>query len=145
MTQPNHARGVVLVAVAFCLLPATDGIAKFLIGDYHVVQLVWARLFFQSVAVVGWLAARRQLTLTRPSRALLLIGTCAVIWLANFPIIFSLAFLPLADAFALAMTAPLVVMALSAVLLRERVDVHRWAAVAIGFFGALVIIRPGLW
>ena len=132
------------MTVAFCVLPALDGIAKFLIGDFHVLQLVWARMFFQSIVVAGWLAASGQLKFARSDRPVLLVGTIAVSWLAHFPIIFSLAFLPLADAFALVMTAPLMLTALSAPLLGERVDVHRWAVVVIGFCGALVIIRPGL-
>ncbi|MGI9334126.1 MAG: DMT family transporter [Gammaproteobacteria bacterium] len=140
----THLRGIVMVTAAFCVLPALDGIAKYLIADFHVVQLVWARMFFQSILVAAWLAARGRLKFAPSERPVLLAGAIAVVWLANFPIIFSLAFLPLADAFALAMTAPLMVTALSATLLSERVDRHRWAAVAIGFCGALVIIRPGL-
>ena len=40
-------------------------------------------------------------------------------------------------------TTPLIVIALAAPLLGERVGLPRWAAVAVGFAGALVIIRPG--
>lgn len=139
-----HLRGIALVTAAFCVLPALDGIAKYLIGDYHVVQLVWARMLFQSVVVAAWLAARARFALPTSDRPLLLAAVVAVVWLANFPIIFSLAYLPLAAAFALLMTAPLMVTALSAPLLGEHVGIHRWAAVAVGFLGALVIIRPGL-
>lgn len=139
-----HLRGVLLVTAAFCLLPALDGIAKYLIADFHVVQLVWARMFFQSMVVAGWLAVSGRLRFAPSDRPMLLVGAIAVSWLANFPIIFSLAYLPLAAAFALAMTAPLIVTALSAPLLHESVGIHRRAAVLIGFCGALVIIRPGL-
>ena len=132
-------RGVVLVTVAFCVLPALDGIAKFLIGDFHVVQLVWARLFFQSIVVAGWLAATGRLKLTRSDRPLLLMGTIGVGWLANFPIIFALAFLPLADAFALAMTAPLMLMALSAPLLGVAWHLE---PPFFGYFPFTVIILP---
>ena len=126
------------------MLPAADGIAKFLITDFHVAQLVWGRLLFQSLLVVGWLAARRQLHRVHIERPGMLVLCAALIWIANFPIIYSLAFLPLAAAFALVMTAPLMVTALSVVLLREQVGMHQWIAVAAGFCGALVIIRPGL-
>ncbi len=49
----------------------------------------------------------------------------------------------LATAAAISFTAPLVVTALSAPLLKERVGPYRWAAVAVGFAGALIIVRPG--
>ena len=50
----------------------------------------------------------------------------------------------LADAVALVLVYPLLVTALSALMLGETVGPRRWAAVAIGFVGVLIIIRPGL-
>ena len=50
----------------------------------------------------------------------------------------------LADAVALVLVYPLLVTALSALVLGETVGPRRWAAVAIGFVGVLIIIRPGL-
>ena len=138
-----HLRGILLVTAAFCVLPATDGIAKYLIDDFHVAQLVWARTFFQTLVVAVVMAARGRLRWPRTGGHGLLIAAVTAIWLANFPIIWSLAYLPLAAAFALIMTTPLMVTALSAPLLKERVGFHRWIAVVVGFVGALVIIRPG--
>jgi drug/metabolite transporter (DMT)-like permease len=54
-----------------------------------------------------------------------------------------LAALPLADAVAVFFVAPLMITALSVLLLGEHVGPRRWAAVAIGFCGTLIIIRPG--
>jgi len=50
----------------------------------------------------------------------------------------------LADAVALVLVYPLLVTALSAPMLGERVGPRRWAAVAVGFVGVLIIVRPGL-
>ncbi|MDA9008704.1 DMT family transporter [Alphaproteobacteria bacterium] len=50
----------------------------------------------------------------------------------------------LADAVALVLVYPLIVTALSAAFLGEKVGPRRWAAVAVGFLGVLVIIRPGI-
>ena len=55
----------------------------------------------------------------------------------------ALAQIPMADAIALAFVAPLVVTALSPLLLGEYVGPRRWVAVAVGFAGALIVIRPG--
>jgi drug/metabolite transporter (DMT)-like permease len=51
--------------------------------------------------------------------------------------------LPLATAIAIGFVAPLFMTALSVPILRERVGLHRWAAIAVGFAGVLVITRPG--
>ena len=49
----------------------------------------------------------------------------------------------MAKALALAFVSPLIVTLLSSLLLKEKVGVHRWAAVFVGFIGALIIIQPG--
>lgn len=56
----------------------------------------------------------------------------------------ALALTPLSVASAILQAAPLVVMLGAAVLFRERIGWRRWLAVAIGFAGVLVILRPGL-
>jgi drug/metabolite transporter (DMT)-like permease len=50
---------------------------------------------------------------------------------------------PLADAYTITFTAPLLVTALSVPLLKERVGWRRWSAVLVGFIGVLIVIRPG--
>jgi drug/metabolite transporter (DMT)-like permease len=52
-------------------------------------------------------------------------------------------YLPLADTHAIAATSPLIVIALGALFLGERAGVARWLAVAAGFVGVLLIVRPG--
>ena len=62
---------------------------------------------------------------------------------AMFGFFYGLAKMPLVDAFTLGYTAPLMMTALSAIFLNEPVGWRRWLAVAIGFTGALVMLRPG--
>jgi drug/metabolite transporter (DMT)-like permease len=51
--------------------------------------------------------------------------------------------LPLATAASISLTSPLIVTALSARFLNEPVGPRRWAAVAVGFIGAIIVVRPG--
>ena len=51
--------------------------------------------------------------------------------------------IPLAEAIALNSTLPIFMTAMAAVMLGERVGIQRWLAVALGFGGGLVILRPG--
>ena len=50
--------------------------------------------------------------------------------------------LPLTEATALSFTAPLFMTALSALILKEHVGLHRWAAVGVGFLGVVIMINP---
>ena len=55
----THLRGIALVTAAFLVMPALDGIAKFLIADMHVVQVVWGRLFFSIAGGAGLVGSYR--------------------------------------------------------------------------------------
>lgn len=52
-------------------------------------------------------------------------------------------YVPLADAGAVAFLEPLLITALAHFFLGEKVGLRRWAAVAVGFIGVLVVVRPG--
>ncbi len=58
--------------------------------------------------------------------------------------IYGIAYMPLAEANALLFTVPLFTVGFAALWLDEPVGLNRWIMTAVGFAGALVIIRPGL-
>jgi len=62
---------------------------------------------------------------------------------AMFGFFYGLSQMPLINALTLGFTAPLMVTALSAVALEEDVGWRRWVAVAVGFSGVVVMLRPG--
>jgi drug/metabolite transporter (DMT)-like permease len=55
----------------------------------------------------------------------------------------AIARMPLAGSLTLVFIYPIIVTALSSILLGEKVGIRRWVAVSVGFLGALIIIRPG--
>ena len=91
------------------------------------------------LAAVGWLGGWRQLLPVRWS-AHAIRGVLAVAMLTLF--VYSLRTLPLTEAYAIFLCAPLIVTALSALLLREHVGWHRWLAVVTGLLGVLIMLRP---
>ncbi len=58
--------------------------------------------------------------------------------------VLSFRYLSLADTHSIAALTPVIVVALSAIILREYVSLRTWLAIFIGFIGVLIIIRPGL-
>ena len=62
---------------------------------------------------------------------------------SNITYFVGLSLMPLADAVAVAFVAPLVVTLMSAMILREHVGPRRWAAVAVGLLGVIIMTRPG--
>ncbi|MEM9813580.1 MAG: DMT family transporter [Pseudomonadota bacterium] len=92
------------------------------------------------IPALAWPGLRRRaLRMTRPGLHLvrgLLIGGATH---AGF---FALAHLPLATATVLFFTAPIFATLLTGPIQGERVGRRRWSAVAAGFIGALIILRP---
>ena len=58
--------------------------------------------------------------------------------------VLSFKYLTLADAHSIASLTPVIVVALSAIILRENVNLKTWIAIFFGFLGVLIIMRPGL-
>jgi drug/metabolite transporter (DMT)-like permease len=55
----------------------------------------------------------------------------------------SVILLPLAEATTISFAVPIFATILSALLLKERVGIHRWTAVLVGFVGMLIVVQPG--
>lgn len=142
--RARTVRAILLLISGVVLFAVMDGLSKLLTGVYPVVQLVWARYAF-AVPVV--LAASGPPAawpgLLRCERPALQAGRGLLPVLANTTAVLALGLMPLADATAISFVSPLLVVALSAPLLGERVSIQGWIGVACGFVGTLVVIRPG--
>ena len=137
-------RGILFMCVtAIVMFPLLNATTKYLLAaDYSVVQVMWVR----SIVHLAWMLALflprggwRVLRSARPGVQLLR-SALQFVSLALFVI--PLAFAPLTTLTMAFFTAPLMVVALSAPMLGERVGPRRWAAVAFGFAGVIVIFRP---
>ncbi len=139
----SRVRGcLLLIAGVFCFA-LLDTIAKVLVVDYAVGQLVWIRYLGALVIALAVALPKYGLAIFRTRhpylqglRGLLLVAST----LANF---IALSFLPLATNAAILYTAPLFICALSVPLLGEKVGWRRWSAILVGFLGAMIVVRPG--
>lgn len=135
--------GIMLALVVGVIFTTLDAANKHLTVSYAVVQVVWARYFFQMLLVpliVGRVGVR---SVVRSKRPLLQVVRSLFLVCASGAMVTALHFIPMAEASIIAKTGPLIVTALAIPLLGERVGARRWAAVAVGFAGVLIIIRPG--
>ena len=125
---------------AFTLM---DAIAKYLARWYPVPGIVWARYALNLLMLLGWLAARGELKRIATKRPGIQIARGLLLAIATSIYFTSLKVLPLADAAAIAFVLPMFVAALAVPMLKERLDMPRVLAIAVGFAGALVVVRPG--
>ncbi|HUS53347.1 MAG TPA: DMT family transporter [Thermohalobaculum sp.] len=139
----DNLRGLLLMALAFFAFAAADTQAKLLTEWFHPMQIVWTRQLGLLAGVLVLLALKGPSILkTRHPGLQVLRGMLAVFSATTF--IFALRYVPLADAVAVSFVAPFIVTIMGALFLGEKVGLHRWSAVTIGFIGTLIVIRPGL-
>ncbi len=134
-------RGIGLVLLAVGLFSVMDALSKLLAARLDPVEVVWGR-YLAILLMLAPLVLRRPLLLATARPGLQLQRGVAVLGAALL-FIAGLQRLALADATAIGFASPLLVTALSIPLLREHVGIRRWTAVAVGFTGVLVVVRPG--
>ena len=108
----------------------------------HLAELAFYRFAFGLPPLIVWIAWTGNFGAWRTTRPLahLLRGA---IGLSTMVVAFSaLLYLPLAEAATIGFVAPLFSVMLSALILGEPVGRYRWSAVAIGFIGVLIVMRP---
>jgi drug/metabolite transporter (DMT)-like permease len=142
-------RESVVAGIAFVLLsslvfaPVVQACSKYLLVAFPLVQVMWVRSTGHAawMVVIFWRSHGLGMFKTkRPglqfARSILLSG-CSLVWLMAIPHV------QLASAAAIMFTTPMFVALLSIPMLGERVGKHRFGAIALGFVGVLIVIRPG--
>lgn len=130
------------MSLGFFSFSAADSLAKLLTADFHPFQIVWMRMLGLFIGVCILIAIKGSVVLHTPKPALQVIRGMVAVGSATLFIV-ALRFVPLADAVAVSFVAPFIVTVFGALFLNEPVGIRRWLAVAIGFLGMLIVIRPG--
>ncbi len=133
--------GVVLYLVGVGLFAVNDALGKWLVADYGVGQLMMLRSIGAGVVLAPVVVALRvNLIDPRKPRLQVLRVLCAAV--DTFAFYYATRYMPLADVMTFYMATPLIVTALSAPLLGEKVERFRWIGVLIGFVGVVIALRP---
>lgn len=144
----DATRGILLLLASNLCLAGMDAVSKTLIQSYDVGQILWVRYMFFAAftAALAWHARRGRgglLAAFRAKRPWLNILRAAILVVEIGLFVVAFGHLKLASVHAIAAICPLLITALSALVLGERVGPRRWLAVAAGFVGMMIILRPG--
>jgi drug/metabolite transporter (DMT)-like permease len=106
-------------------------------------EMVFFRSFFALLPVLAWLAWKGRLAHAFATKRPLGHVLRGLIGVASMSMgFFALTRLPLPEATAIGYASPLIIVILSAILLRERVHVFRWTTVLVGLIGVVIILLP---
>ena len=142
--QNNIMRAIGLLCGTMVIIGTMDALSKLLVQDLAVGQILAVR-YWMFFCVAAWMA-HRSIGLKaafRSKRPFVQIARSAILMAEMALFIHAFVYMHLADVHAIAAAAPLLVMVMATLFLGEKIGPHRKTAVAIGFVGVLIIVRPG--
>jgi drug/metabolite transporter (DMT)-like permease len=140
----HSSRGILFLVAGIAVFSVQDLILKLLSGTYplHQAMVLRSLTAIPILLVIVWGFDGTFRTLVSRGWPAML-GRGLLNFAAYTAYYLALAALPISTTVALYFTAPLIITILSVVLLREQVSLQRWLAVAAGFGGVVLMVRPG--
>src|SRR5829696_1953239 len=137
-------RGIAYMVASTVMFAGGNAAVKWLLETYPLGEVAFGRTLFAflTVAVIvlprsGWGVLRTRRYREHLQRGLSQFGSMVCWFLA-------VSVLSLGSATAIGFAAPLFTTLLSIMILKEKVGIHRWSALIIGFVGVLIITHPGI-
>jgi drug/metabolite transporter (DMT)-like permease len=140
---PKASAGILLMLTALSCFTVLDTIAKKLTQTNPVMMVVWARYFFHVVLMALVLGPTWGLSLIKTKRPKLQILRGMALCMSSIFFFTSLSMMPLAEAAAITMVAPILLSAMAVWWLKEKAPPGTWLALGLSMTGVLIIVRPG--
>ena len=140
--KSKESLGIFFAILAYFSFSLLDATQKTLVIYYSIFQLLLIKYFF--VLLLSLIESRRKKNInfykSKNIKMQIFRSVLSVIESSFF--VLSFKYLSLADAHSVGSLAPVIVVALSAIILKEKVSTKTWVAIFIGFIGVLIILRP---
>lgn len=136
-------RGIFYIILSMFFFSIMSLMIKYLTADYDVMQVTFFRCLFALLPVIPlalWQVGWRGIKTARIRGHLWRSGTG---FLAMVFFFYSFSLMHLADAVAFNFAGPIFAALFAIFLLREKVGIHRWIGILLGFIGVLVMLQPG--
>ena len=142
MSAPRRG-GIAFIVVAVACFGALDTSSKVAAAVVPVLMAIWVRYLVQTVATAAMLWPSERTRLFRTHRPGLQALRSALLVTSNAIAFLSLRHMHVGEFTAIVMLTPLLLTVVAAHALREAVSWSRWACLAAGFAGTLLVMRPG--
>lgn len=128
-----------MALLGFAVLAGHDALIKSL-PDYSVFQIGFFSVLFSMVPFTLFLAVSHKEFSLRPNNPRLVAIRCCSILASMLFAFYAFRNLPLAQAYALLFSSPIIITVLAIPVLGEQVKLFRWFAIALGFCGVLIVL-----
>lgn len=138
-----NTKAVLYALLAFGIFSTHDVIVKLVSETQSVFQIVFFSSLLSFPLLTLMMLQDRALDNLQPKHPSWTVLRSLIIPVIPASAFYAFSVLPLAQAYALLFATPLLITLLSIPVLKERVGLHRMMAVAVGFIGVIVVLRPG--
>ena len=142
LLKSKESIGIIFGIFAFFSFSILDAIQKTLILYNSVFQLLLVKYFFVLFLALFESKRKNNHLFYKSKNIKLQIFRSLLSVIESGCFVLSFKYLSLANAHSVGSLAPVIVVALSAIILKEKVTPKTWIAIFIGFIGVLIILRP---
>lgn len=140
----DNLRGILLMLASMALFAFEDMFLKWASASLPTGEIIFVAgaLGAPVFALMAWVQGARIFSKAALHRAVLARAVGEMV--GTFGYILALATVPLSTISAVLQAMPLAVTMAAALFMHEKVGWRRWSAIAVGFVGVLLVIRPGM-
>ena len=139
----KESMGILFAITAFFSFSLLDAVQKTAVINHSIFQLLLVKYFF--VLFLSLFESKRKINYKfyKSNNIKLQILRCLLSLIESGCFVLSFRYLTLADAHSVGSLTPILIVILSAIILKEKVSPKTWIAIFVGFVGVLIILRPG--
>jgi drug/metabolite transporter (DMT)-like permease len=144
--SPRHEQiplGILYMVASTLAFAAVNAVVKWEVALYPVGEVAFVRSLFSLIPCYLLTLPRLGFAVLRTERRFDHVKRALSQFCSMMSIFVAFQLMPLAGAIAISFSAPLFTTLLSILFLKERVGIHRWSALLVGFVGVLCVTRPG--
>lgn len=139
----SPSKSIFYLVAGISVFSIQDVIIKWLSGGYPVNEIVVLRSCTALVTILIIAHLEGGLHLLRTKHFLAHIIRSFIMFCAYISYYLAMAALPLAETVSIFFSGPILITILSVIVLGEKVEIRGWIAVAVGFLGVIIMLRPG--
>jgi drug/metabolite transporter (DMT)-like permease len=140
--KSKESIGIFFGIFAYLSFSILDAIQKTLVLHHSIFQLLLVKYFFVLCLSLFESKRKNNYLFYKSKNIKLQIFRSLLSMIESGCFVLSFKYLSLANAHSVGSLAPVIVVALSAIILKEKVSPKTWVAIFIGFIGVLIILRP---
>ena len=135
--------GILFMVGATILFAASSAISKWLVEPYPAGEVLFTRTLVSLITCAIFILPKTGLAVYRTQRGHHHLARAVSQGISQTSLIIAFSLMPLAGAIAINFSSPLWATLASALIFKEVVGTARWTALLVGFFGVLIVTRPG--